>query len=285
MRIAIVTDSAASLPPELVDKHAIGVVPIRVVIGGTDYLDGELPLEQVLDRLDEGVSTSAPAPGEWAAAIEAAREDLDAGAVVVLTIASAMSATYQAAVVAAETVGGDVQVLDTRTAAGAQALVVLAAAEAAERHGDVAAVLAAAEDVRDRVRLVATVDSLDHLARSGRVPGIAGLAGRVLGVNPLFEFKGGKVRPLRPAFSREAALDRIVQGCLAGRGRHGGPLHVAALHAADEETARRLLAATTYEEEPAEAFVGSFSPGMIAHTGPGLAGLAWWWEAGVSVAR
>lgn len=276
MSVAVVTDSAASLPADLADKYAIGVVPIRVVIGGVDHLDGDLPLEDVLTRLDEGVTTSAPAPGEWAAAIEEA--GAGAGAVVVLTIASAMSATHQAAVVAAEAANGDVRVLDTRTAAGAEALVVLAAGEVAQRGGTAAEVLAAAEHVRDRVRLVATVDSLDHLVRSGRVPGIAGLAGRVLGVNPLFEFAGGKVRPLRPAFSREAALDRIVQACLSGHRRRRGPLHVAALHAADEDTARRLLAAATYEAEPAESFIGSFSPGMIIHTGPGLAGLAWWWE-------
>lgn len=285
MTVRVITDSAASLPSDLVEKYAVGVVPIRIVVGGEDHLDGELPLGVVLERLDEGVSTSAPAPGEWASAVEAAREDADP--VVVLTIASAMSATYQAAVVAAESIAGDVRVIDTRTAAGAEALVVLAAAEVAQRGGTADEVVTAAEEVRDRVRLIATVDSLDHLARSGRVPGIAGLAGRVLGVNPLFEFRGGKVRPLRPAFSREAALDRIVQACLAGRRRHRGPLHVAALHAADEDTARRLLAATTYEDEPSEAFIGSFSPAMIVHTGPRLAGLAWWWEdaRSASVAR
>lgn len=278
MTVAVITDSAASLPPELLHKYAIGVVPIRVVVGGTDYLDGELPLEDVLDRVDEGVSTSAPAPGEWSAAIAAARDDADG--VVVLTIASAMSATHQAAVVAAEEFGPSVRVLDTRTAAGAQALVVLAAATAAHRGETLADVVVAAATVAERVRLIATVDSLDHLVRSGRVPGIAGFAGRALGVNPLFEFRGGKVRPLRPAFSRDAALDRIVQACRAGRRRatDGRDLHVAALHAADEGTAARLLAAATYDDDPAEAFIGSFSPAMIAHTGPGLAGLAWWWE-------
>ena len=65
-------------------------------------------------------------------------------------------------------------------------------------------------EVIERVRLVATIPSLDHLVRSGRVPGIAGWAGTTLGINPLFEFRGGAVRRLRPALSREAALDRIV---------------------------------------------------------------------------
>lgn len=278
MTTAIVTDSAASLPSDLVAEHGLWIVPIHVIIGDTSYLDGELPLEDVIGRLGEGVSTSAPAPGEWAAAIENALGEADE--VLVLTIAASMSGTYNAAVVAADAAEGSVRVLDTRTAAGAQALVVLSAARVAAAGGDLDQAEATAKEVADRVRLVATVDSLDHLVRSGRVPSIAGVAGRYLGVNPLFEFRDGKARPLRPSFSRESALDRIVAACV---GRVASPerrLHLCALHAADEATARRLLAAATFEEQPAEEFVGSFSPGMIAHTGPGLAGLAWWWEDG-----
>lgn len=277
-RVAVVTDSAASLPPDLRSRHDISVVPISTIIGGRPYADGELPLDDVIARLDEGVSTSAPSPGEWAEAIEAALERADA--VLVLTIAASMSGTHNAAVLAADTVEGNVRVLDTRTAAGAEALVVSAAARVADDGGSLDEAEATANDVADQVRLVATVDSLDQLVRSGRVPNIAGIAGRYLGVNPLFEFRDGKAKPLRPAFSREAALDRIVAACHARRERtgDGGRLHVAALHAADESTAERLLAAATFDEEPAEAFIGSFSPGMVAHTGPGLAGLAWWWE-------
>lgn len=276
--MAVVTDSAASLPDDLRARLGVTVVPISVVIGDRSYADGDLSLEDVIARLDEGVSTSAPSPGEWGVAIEAALAGADAA--LVLTIAASMSGTHNAAVLASGAVEGSVRVLDTRTAAGAQALVVLAAARVASAGASLGDTAAAAEEVADRVRLVATVDSLDHLVRSGRVPNMAGVAGRYLGVNPLFEFRDGKAKPLRPAFSREAALDRIVAACHARRERlgDGGRLHVAALHAADEATAERLLTAATFDEEPAEAFVGSFSPGMVAHTGPALAGLAWWWE-------
>ena len=131
----------------------------------------------------------------------------------------------------------------------------------------------------ERVRLVATISSLDHLVRSGRVPGIAGWAGRRLGINPLFEFRGGAVRRLRPALSREAALDRIVQ--LVRRDAPadgGGRLHVAALHALARDVAEDLLARVVAEDRAATAFIGEFGPVMVVHTGPGLAGLAWWWE-------
>ncbi len=197
--------------------------------------------------------------------------------VVVLTIAASMSATHQSATVAAKSVGGPVRVIDTATAGGAEALVVLAAAEAALAGADLAGVEARARTVIDRVRLVATIPSLDHLVRSGRVPGIAGWAGRRLNINPLFEFRGGKVRRLRPALSNAAALDRIV--ALVARSRIAGArLHVAALHALAVETAHVLLDRVQEELQPATSFVGEFGPVMVVHTGPGLAGLAWWGE-------
>jgi DegV family protein with EDD domain len=275
MSIAIVTDSAAALPPDLAARHRVVVVPMWLTVQGVPEPEGRRPLEELVAAVE--VSTSAPTPGEFEHAIKDASRSHDG--VLVLTIAGSMSATYQSASVAAQSVGGPVRVVDTATAGGAEALVVLAAAQAAEEGATLETVEARAHEVLERVRLVATISSLDHLVRSGRVPGIAGWAGRRLGINPLFEFRGGAVRRLRPALSREAALDRIVQ--LVRRDAPadgGGQLHVAALHALARDVAEDLLARVVAEDRPATAFIGEFGPVMVVHTGPGLAGLAWWWE-------
>src|SRR5690606_21586451 len=229
-------------------------------------------------------STSAPSPGEYAAAVGEARRG---GPVVVLTVAAGMSSSYDAAVLGAKLVadedvhlgpppaggrgeGGDrdVVVLDTGTAAGAQALVVLAAAEAAAGGADLAGVVAAAERVAARVRLVATVADLERLARSGRVPDAARWLGDRLRVRPLFEFRDGRPRPVRPAFSAEAARQRIVQRCAAdapGGDPSAGRLHAAVLHALDPEAAEDLVERLA-PLRPATTLVGPFSPVMVAHT-------------------
>ncbi|MCU1450173.1 MAG: DegV family protein [Acidimicrobiales bacterium] len=272
MSVTVVTDSAASIPSELVSRLGIVVVPMSVIIGGTVYPDGQLSLDEVMGRIGEGVTTSGTNPGEFLEAIEAIDGD-----VVVLTISAQMSSTFEAARTAARLGGGQAHVIDTRTASGGQGLVVLAAAEAAARGEPVEAVVAEAERVIQRVRLVATVQNLDRLIASGRVPGIAALANRWLGMQPLFEFREGHARPLRPAFSRDAALDRM-----AATWRHttvrGGRLHVAALHAEAEEEAKRLLKQVTTEYEPETSFVAPFNSVMVVHTGLGLVGLAWWWD-------
>ncbi|HLH28046.1 MAG TPA: DegV family protein, partial [Acidimicrobiales bacterium] len=119
-RVAVVTDSAASLPDDARVAGQVTVVPMTLTIGGTEYEDGSIAPAEVLRRTaTESASTSAPSPGAFAAAIEQAG-DAD---VLVITVASQMSSTYEAARMAADTLPSTrVQVLDSRTAAGGQGL-------------------------------------------------------------------------------------------------------------------------------------------------------------------
>jgi len=274
MKVAIVTDSAAALPADLAAQWKITVVPMWLTVDGRPELEGTRPLAELLEQ--SGVLTSAPAPGEYETAVKDVLRTADAA--VVLTLAEGMSASNEAARVGTASFDDNVAVIDTGSAAGGQALVVLAAAAAAARPGaTLADVVARANWVAERVRLVATLPSLDHLVRSGRVPGIAGWAGKRLGIHPLFEFRGGDVHRLRPALSGDAAAERIVAH-VQRNAPPGGRLHVAALDAVATTSATVLLGRVTAQVEPAESFVAEFGPVMVVHTGPGLSGLAWWWD-------
>lgn len=273
MAVGIVTDSAAALPADLAAHCRIAVVPMGLTIGTDSYREDEVPLEEVVRRLGEGVRTSGPPPAAFAEAIQEA----DSGqGVVVLTVSERMSSTHKAARLAADLHGGQVRVVDSASAAGGQALVVLAASQAARAGAPLQAVVAQATAVSQEVRLVAAVDTLEHLVRSGRLPDLAGRAGRHLGVRPLFEFRAGRARPLRPALSREGALDQLVGHWR--RSRRDAALHLVVLHALSPRAADHLAATVRAEVEPATCLVESFGPVMVAHTGPGVTGLAWWWE-------
>jgi len=272
MTVSVITDSAASLPDDLAERAGVTIVRMRLSIGGRPYRDDEVELEEVLRRFDEGVTTSGPAPGDILDALEAKG---GSDGTLVLTVARRMSSTHEAARVAA-TGRPDVRILDTGTAAGAQGLVVLAAAERARAGGCLDEVEAAARAVAGRVRLVAALNSLDWLVRSGHVPEIAAWAGRSLGLRPVIEFRGGRVRTLRPARGEEAVAGRMLDVWRGSRPA-GARLHTAGLHALAPEPAEALLARVREEVEPATAFVAPFSSVMVAHTGP-LIGLAWWWE-------
>jgi DegV family protein with EDD domain len=272
--VGVVVDSAASLPPEMVQGAGLHVVPMLLTLGDRDLEDGAVGLDEVLAD-PEGFSSSGPTPGQFAAAIEAADQG---DGVVVLTVARTMSSTFDAARLAVEAVEATAAVVDTGTAAGAEGLVTLAAAAAARAGASVDEVVAVAERARDRVRLVATLTDMEHLRRSGRVPEIAARAGRWLHLHPVFEFREGDAHPLVPGRSRAAALDRVLDRWRGSRNGQEARLHVAALHALDVEPAEELLERVAKEVEPATAFVAPFSAVMVGHTGPGLVGLSWWWE-------
>lgn len=275
MTVEILTDSAAALPVDLAAAEGIAVVPMWLTLGDQSVREGDVPLAELLSRGD--VTTSGSNPGEFETAIKERQQLTDDG-VVVCTIASTMSSTYEAAVVGARAAGGEVRVIDTKTAAGAQGLVVLAAAEAARAGADLDGVERAARIAMEQVRLVATVPNLDYLVQSGRVPNIAGWAGRRLGLSPLFEFRDGGAHALRPARGSDAARDRILSRWRRDR-VPGARLHVAALHAQAEADAIWLLDRVRDEApEPKTAFIATFGTVMVVHTGPGLVGLAWRWE-------
>jgi DegV family protein with EDD domain len=276
--VAVVADSAAALDPGLAAELGIVTVPMQLEVGGRALSEAEMPLDELVRHLDDGVQTSAPPPGAFVEAIESALSR-GAGAVVVLTVGSNLSSTYQSAATASTVAGqgSPVAVVDTGTAAGAEGLVVLAAAQAAAAGASVEDVEARARLVADRVRLVAAVEELKYLVRGGRLTSAAARAGEHLGVRPVFELRRGKIRPMRPSLSSDGAFDQILAQWRRST-VEGAVLHVAALHALRDDDAHALLDKVRAEVEPATALVGTFGPVMVAHTGPGVIGLAWWWE-------
>jgi DegV family protein with EDD domain len=273
MNIALVTDSAAALPAELREASGVTVVPLQLEVDGKSFPDDETTSGAMAGVR---VTTSAPSPGAFDAAI---RHRFEAGSdgVVVLTVAGSMSATYNAARVAAAGFGDRCRVVDTQTAAGGQGLVVLAAASAARTGSELDEVARSAEQVAGRIRLVAMVPRLEHLVRSGRVPAIVGRAGDAFGVHPLFELRAGKVERMRPALSADAALERLFARFARSRVPNARA-RVSVLHASAPGGAARLQARVEGDPDVAAMFVGAFGPVMETHTGPGLVGLAWWWD-------
>ena len=265
-------------PPLQQPPQPVGVpIPVpSLVLDGTVYPDGSLPASEVVRRsATEKATTAGPSPGDFLEVIKGLQHDRE---VLVVTVSANMSSTHEAATLAAGYFSpGSVEVLDSGTAAGAQGLVTLAAAEVAARGGSLAEVTATARAVAVRVHLLAALQSLDQLARSGRVPGLAARAGDTLGVRPLFEFTNGEAHARRPALSQSAALRRMVENCLRSR-RGNERLHGAILHARAEHQASELGELLSQHVTDANVFVAPFSSVMVVHTGPGLVGLAWWWE-------
>lgn len=278
MSVAILADDAAAIPSELAKPLGILLVPMQLEIDGRAIRSDQMEMEELVRHLDRGVQTSGPSPGAF---VQALSELPQHDGAVILTVAQRFSSTYQAAMSASNlgSSAGSIRVLDTGSAAGGEGLVVLAAAQAAQAGASIEEVVARAEHVRRQVRLVAAVDQMTYLVRGGRVPASLGKVGERLGVRVLFELRDSRVRPLAPHRTRSAVIHQLLNHWRRSKpDEPSHQLHISALHALRPEEAQELLDAVTAEVEPATAYIASFGAVMVAHTGPGVLGLAWWWE-------
>jgi DegV family protein with EDD domain len=283
--VAVVTDSTACIPPELALQHGIEVVPVHLIVGGRTYADTlTADTSEFYERLrasSDRPTTAAPSPGMYVEAIGRAARLPGVEAVLVITVSAQFSAMYDSAhaaieLVRAESPALDIRLLDSRNAAMAQGFVVLEAARAAARGEPIGGVLAQAEEMAGRVTLLAMLDTLSYLARSGRVPRVAAWAAGMLQVKPIVRFTAGDIKLAARARTHPRALARmssLFQHLTAGR-----HVHLAVHHANAPVAAGVLAENARASSDIAELMVTEFTQVMGVHTGPGLVGMAWWCE-------
>jgi DegV family protein with EDD domain len=226
-------------------------------------------------------TTASPGPGPF---LEAFRKAYGGGAREMLCIVtgSTLTSTYRAACQGAELAQEElsdarIRVLDSRCAAASLGFVVLAAARAADDGGALEDAVAAAQEVVPRAHMVGMLDTLDYLAKGGRVPRVTAWLSSLVQVKPLFGFYEGRVSQLGAVRTRGRALARLLD--LMRRYLNGNKtLHVAVFHSRSFRDAEQLAHRVQQEFQPAELYVTEFSQVMSIHSGPGLVGLAFYDE-------
>lgn len=281
VKVAIITDSNTCLPRELVDKYGITVVPIQLAVDGRVYRDGiditPSELYKLLPTVPKTPTTAAPSPGSYLDIYRQLAQTFQY--VLCITISSQFSAIHQSAVLArqmAAEVMPDlrVNVIDSGTAAMAQGFAVLEAARAAARGEDLDRVTAAAQSVSSRAGVLAILDTLHYLARSGRVPKIAAWAGSVLSIKPIIELSQGHVGLLARPRTKRQSVQRLLQEMKRRLG--SDPAHIAVLHTSVPQEAEDLKKRIESTFNCVELYVTEFTPVMGIHTGPGLLGTAFY---------
>jgi DegV family protein with EDD domain len=171
VNVALVTDSTAYLPVDLVERQGIRVVPLHVILGGQQFSEGvDVTTAQVAAALRKftPVSTSRPSPQAFLDAYEAAAAQ-GADAVVSVHISSDMSGTVESATLAASQSPIPVEVVDSRSMGMAMGYAVLSAAMAASQGKDAKAVAAVAQSRAGAATVIFYVDTLEYLRRGGRI--------------------------------------------------------------------------------------------------------------------
>lgn len=282
-KVAVVTDSIACIPGALLKKYHIGVIPLNFYANGNVYRDGiDVNPSEAYDLFlkdPETFKTSGASIGVCHETYSnVARQGKDILSVI---LSSKLSAIYDTAVTAGHQVqkqfpGISVEIIDSKTAAAAEGFIALAAARAAEMGKDLTEVTAIANSIREKVNIIAYMDTVRYIYRSGRIPRIASVAGSVLKIRPIFIFSDGTPRFVGAVRSKKIGIKRLINEVkekVAGK-----PVHVAVMHVYAEEDALQLKKRVADEFNCAELWLTEFSPLMGYACGTGTLGLAFYPE-------
>jgi EDD domain protein, DegV family len=271
-KIALVTDSTNDLPQSYREKYQVYVVPLTIVWGENQYLDGvELKAEDFYARLSSDATlptTSQPTPKQF---LEKYQEAVADGAqeIIVLTISSAMSGTIQSARTAAQDFSAPVHIIDSKSNSMSLGWQVLAAARERELGGTAEQIIAAVDQVRQGLHYHIILETIDYLFHGGRIAGAARFIGGLLHLKPQIRVnhETGAVEAGDIARTRAQAIDRLYTSFF----KHFDgtrPLHIAVLHNAALEEAEALAEKIRAEFNPQELIITIVSPVLGVHTGP-----------------
>jgi DegV family protein with EDD domain len=278
-KVAVVTDSTASLPVEVLAEHGIRVVPLQVVIGDRSYEDGvdpEASPERVAEAMRQSisVSTSRPTPTRM---LEVYREvgALGAEEIVSVHLSGQVSATWESAVLAARRSPVPVHVVDSRLVGAGTGYAALTAAEVVAAEGSADEAAEAARARAGAATALFYVDTLEYLRRGGRVGAAAALLGSALAVKPILEVRDGRVVPREKVRTSARALTKLEELAVEAAGTE--PVDVAVCHLANPEQARGL--AESLQQRLRDNLQGrvvdvaEIGAVLGAHVGPGLVGV------------
>jgi DegV family protein with EDD domain len=274
-KAVVVTDSTASLPPEVAERRGIVVVPLQVVIGATVYdegPDGATP-EMVAEALKEfrPVSTSRPSPAYLTEVYAEAATD---GATEILSVhlSGEMSGTHESAQLAARASPVPVTVVDSRQVGVATGYAALSAADVLDAGGTTAEAADAARARASSATSLFYVDTLEYLRRGGRIGAAAALLGGALSVKPLLRIEDGRVVNLDRVRTSARALSRMEDLIVEAAGDRPADVCVSHLANPDRagELAQRLTARLADNLQGREVWCGELGAVLGAHVGPGM---------------
>lgn len=272
----IVTDSGADMTAEEAQALGVHIAPLFIQFPEGEVASADISADEFYERLEAMVpeipSTSQPSAGIFAALYRELLAESDR--VLSIHISSGLSGTAQSAQLgAAQVEEGQVHVIDTMTLSGGQRFQVLAAVEAIRAGWDIEAIYEKLDQIREATETVFTLETLDYLARGGRIGRVQSIAGSLLSIKPVIHVshEDGKYSNVGRARTMKRAMDKIVEHL---RGIYGSdePLWVTIVHGKRPDYADALADALEATLTVGKLETRRVSPVLGVHTGPGLVG-------------
>ena len=277
-RIILSTESVADLPKELLENVPIRIIPMHVVMGGNDYLESELSVEEVFDyyrRTKRIPSTTATNVQEYHDLFSNIRAEFPDSVMIHLGYTSKASASFQSAVIAAESFD-NLFLIDTLNVTGGLAAIVMEAITLLEADPfvDPTYLIEQIQSVIPKTRLAFVPNSLDFLRAGGRVSNMAFIGGSLLKIKPCIELKEGKLVPTKKyRGNMRHVAEKLMRDYLNQYDIDRKQLYLVYSIGLDEEIKRRMTQRA--KEQGFEKVIWiQAGPTISTHAGPGCFGIA-----------
>jgi DegV family protein with EDD domain len=272
-RIAIVTDSAASVPPELAKEAELEIVPVGIQIDNRFLREGiDITAEEFYAQLEdkENITTSQPSPGDF---LEVYNRLVDkAKEIISIHVTSKQSGTVQLVELLKENIPIRITVVDSESASMGQGFVALAAARAALRGMGREEILDIIKRVKQKTAVFVAVPTLKYLARSGKVSRVQAMVASLLAIKPILGVKDGLVQAIDKKRSYGQALERMI--ALVQERFPTEKLTIAVLHSNALEMAEEFKQRVESQLRCAQVFVAEMGASLAVHGGQGMLGIA-----------
>ncbi|HEY2494910.1 MAG TPA: DegV family protein [Paenibacillus sp.] len=278
----IVTDSTADIPAELVQKHHVYVVPLRLLFGQETFLDGvDISAKQFYDRLAQAKelpTTSQPSPADYVRIYEQIREEHPGSPILSIHISSALSGTYQSALIAKSMMEeeADITIVDSLSASYGFGLLVIHAARLASEGLAVEQIMEAVEQLRKQRKLYFLVDTLEYLQKGGRIGKAAALFGTLLNIKPILSIdEEGIIYPVEKVRGRKKAVARMIELFQQDLGNIN-KINVAVGHTAHPASAESFLEELSSHYKLEEVVLTNVGAVVGSHVGAGVIAVFIW---------
>ncbi len=274
-RVAIVTDSASDLSPDVARAAGIAVVPLIVTFGSQSFRAGvDLTTEEFWTRMlapDAPFPTTAAAgPGAFKAVFETCFAD-GADALVCVDVAGTLSATIKSAQIARDLLPErEIHVVDSRTASMGTGLLALIGAEMAAGGASAAEIARTIDDRAADTDLYVALDTLEYLKKGGRISGAQAAIGTLLSVKPIITVREGKVDTADKVRTRSKARERVLELLSSKPVERLAVLHTMSPDV--EQFRDDLVARLPGGIDPAKVTIQPVGPSVGPHLGPGCVG-------------
>lgn len=275
MAISIITDSTADIPKELLNKYKIIEMPLTVHFGEEEFKDRiDITEEQFYEKLVSSKELPSTSQVNPVAFEEVYKQELQKGNdIISIHISSELSGTYQSAVIARDSIGSEkISLVDSRSATLALGMVVLKAAELAEKGLTREKTVEQVEEYKNSVKILIMVDTLEYLKKGGRLSGTQAMIGGILNIKPILTIDNGKVVVVEKGRGVKKASKRIVE-IMKEKGNNIADQTIGIVNAKSSEIVgdlKELIKTELGTEKYIEASVGSV---IATHVGPGAFGV------------